>query len=81
MRQSERDANHVTYRIEKEAWEGGGEVEVPRRSTPVGGLRVDNVIAEGGEFGPKRKVLPEDRVDRDSKDQTNEGTSEAATNY
>ena len=66
--------------VEQEAWEGRGEVEMPRRSAPVGRLLFDNVVDEAGQLGPEGPALPEVAVDRDCEGETNERAQEAGWN-
>lgn len=66
--------------VEKEAGKGGGEVEVPGLGAPVGGLLVDDVVEEAGEFGPERPFLPEEAVDGDCEGQAKGGANEACGN-
>ena len=66
--------------IEQEAWEGRGEVEVPRRSAPVGRLLFDNVVDEAGQLGPEGPALPEEAVDGDREGETDERTQNAGRN-
>ena len=63
--------------IEQEAWERRGEVKMPWRYAPVGRLIVDDVVDEAGQLGPEGPVLPEEAVDGDCEDETDERTQKA----
>lgn len=56
-------------RVEEEAGEGGGEVEMEGLDAPVGGLGVDYVVDEAGEFGPEVGLLPEEGVEGDGEEE------------
>ena len=43
---------------------------MPWGGTPVRGLVGNDVVGEGGEFGPEKKALPEVGIKGDSKEET-----------
>lgn len=70
--EGEGEADLVEEGVEEEAGEGGGEVEVPGGGAPVGGLLVDDVEDEAGQFGPEGPSLPEEAVDWDCEGESDE---------
>ena len=56
------EANQVGERVQEEPRNGGGEVEMEGRGSPIGSMATKNVVAEGRQFRPERKSEPKVRV-------------------
>lgn len=72
VNQGEWNPNQVGERVKQETGTGIQEIEMPRIRAPSGRLARDDIELECGEFGPQRKLLPEEGIDENGRSEANQ---------